>query len=295
MQEALRNPHELTCRNPDANGELEETRRAILALGATPEEREAADQETLFDHFATHLQGTAHETSLNIQYRMLPPIGELVSRVFYADAGGLRHARSTPIDPRVATFAGEVRVRMVDVRGRSQHEGKSTLRVAEVDHIRRELRSLQECAARVGPPPLGPERLGVAVITPYAAQARRLTARLDLTQFPDLAVRIGIVDRFQGDEDQVVIVSIAATTVAGFLKIPNRVNVAVSRAQDLLVLVTDQERALAGQIGAPLQSVAWHIAERVRADDAAYEVLAPRPSARRPRHSSRRPQPDRAA
>ena len=97
-----------------------------------------------------------------------------------------------------------------------------------------------------------------------------------MTQYPDLNVRIGIVDRFQGDEDQVVILSIAATTVAGFLKTPNRINVAISRAQDLLIVTTDRSLALEGRIGEPFQRVALFIDERVKQGDPAYHVLTPK-------------------
>ncbi len=101
-------------------------------------------------------------------------------------------------------------------------------------------------------------------------------SRSPTTRYPDLNVRIGIVDRFQGDEDQVVILSIAATTVAGFLKTPNRINVAISRAQDLLIVTTDRSLALEGRIGEPFQRVARFIDERVKQGDTAYDVLNPR-------------------
>jgi ATP-dependent RNA/DNA helicase IGHMBP2 len=275
VRTVLHKPHTLTTGNTHHADEAKLIRASIEALGATPEERVAADQETLFDHFAEHLHGTPHEATLSTQYRMLAPIGELVSQVFYGDIGGLHHRRETPIDPRVAAFAGDVRVRLVDLPGKEQHEGRSALRLPEVDHVRRELRALNEQAAEVGLPTDGPELLQVAVITPYTAQARRLTARLDLTRYPALNVRIGIVDRFQGDEAQVVFLSMAATTAAGFLKIPNRINVAVSRAQDLLVITTDLKRALAGRIGAPFANVARFISEREEQGDRAYQIVKP--------------------
>jgi hypothetical protein len=272
MREVLRKPERLQTTNPNRTGEAEEIRGAIEALGSGPQEREQADQETLFDHFAARLQGTPHEAALSTQYRMLPAIGEIVSHVFYSDIGGLRHGRRQPIDPRVEAFAGQTRVKLIDIPGREEHDGKSKHRSAEVDHIRKELDALQKAAARTGPPPGGPERLGVAVITPYAAQARRLRANLDTTRYPALSVRIGIVDRFQGDEDQVVILSIAATTVAGFLKIPNRINVAISRARDLLILTTSLPAAMQGRIGEPLQKVARFIDEQVKDGDPGYEI-----------------------
>jgi ATP-dependent RNA/DNA helicase IGHMBP2 len=272
LREVLRQPKQLQTTDTNREDEANELRAQIQALGDTPDERERTGQETLFDHFAERLRGTGSEATLSTQYRMVPEIGELVSQVFYADAGGLRHGRETGIDPRVETFAKETRVKLIDVRGPEQREGKSKYRAAEVAHIRRELQSLQEHAAKIGPPPNGPQRLGVAIITPYAAQARRLRASIDTTRYPALRVRIGIVDRFQGDEDQVVILSIAATTVAGFLKVPNRINVAVSRAQDLLMITTSVGAALDGKIGRPLQNVARFVLQRANENRSGYEV-----------------------
>jgi ATP-dependent RNA/DNA helicase IGHMBP2 len=288
MREVLRQPKQLQTTDTNREGEANELRAQIQTLGDTPDARERAGQETLFDHFSQRLRGTGSEATLHTQYRMAPEIGELVSRVFYADAGGLRHGRVTPVDPRVQAFAKGTRVKLVDVRGPEQREGKSKYRTAEVAHIRGELQSLQEHAAKVGPPANGPERLGVAIITPYAAQARRLRASIDTTRYPALKVRIGIVDRFQGDEDQVVILSIAATTVAGFLKVPNRINVAVSRAQDLLILTTSVGAALDGKIGRPLQNVARFVLQRAEEDHPGYEVARASKPRRRARQSPRR-------
>jgi ATP-dependent RNA/DNA helicase IGHMBP2 len=277
MRDVLRNPSKLQTQTPAREDEAEQLRAAIEALGSTPQEREQADRQTLFDHFADRLEDTEHEAALSTQYRMLPEIGEIVSEVFYKDIGGLKHGRRRPRDPRVQAFAGETRVRLIDIPGREEYDGKSKHRSAEVDRIQTELAALQEAAAHIGPPADGPERLGVAVITPYAAQARRLRASIDLTRYPALDVRIGIVDRFQGDEDQVVILSIAATTVAGFLKVPNRINVACSRAKDLLILTTSLPAAIQGRIGEPLRNVARFIDEQVKEGDAGYEIRRAQP------------------
>ena len=295
MRTVLRDPSKLTTTNEHRAAQAKVIREEIAALGASAAERQQADETTLFDHLAKHLHGTPHEARLDTQYRMVAPIGELVSEVFYADTGGLRHGRQRPVDPRVAAFAKDSRVRLTDIPGKERYEGKSKHRPAEVEHIRAQLRTLQHHAQELGPPKNGPRRLGVAVITPYAAQARRLRAGLELTSYPDLNVRVGIVDRFQGDEDQVVILSIAATTVAGFLRVPNRINVAISRAQDLLILTTSLNDALAGRIGRPLQDVARFIAQQVDDGKTGYEIVRP-PRSRPPKRPRRaQPQPDHAA
>ncbi|HEV7162638.1 MAG TPA: AAA domain-containing protein, partial [Solirubrobacteraceae bacterium] len=283
LSNALRKPSTIASKDPDLAEKA--ARLAVLArgLGASAEERVRSAEETLFEHFATHLRGSEHETTLTTQYRMVPAIGELVSEVFYS--GGLRHGRPADLsdrDPRVSSYAQGSQVRLIDIPGRQRRErpgSKSNLRDEEIDCIRDELAGLQQHAARIGPPPRRPGPLGVSVITPYAAQARRLQTRLEPARYPDLKVRIGIVDRFQGDEDCVVIVSFVNTTYAGFLKIPNRVNVALSRAQDLLIVTTEVRAAEAGAIGEPLKNVVDFITARAR-EDAAYEIVRPSQASR---------------
>ena len=61
------------------------------------------------------------------------------------------------------------------------------------------------------------------------------------------SARVGSVDRFQGQEAPVVIVSLCASTLeeaprgAEFLLSPNRINVAISRAQALAIVVGSPE------------------------------------------------------
>ena len=53
-------------------------------------------------------------------------------------------------------------------------------------------------------------------------------------------LRVGTVDRFQGMEKEVIIISFVrnnAQNQIGFAKDPRRVNVALSRAQQLLVII----------------------------------------------------------
>ena len=77
----------------------------------------------------------------------------------------------------------------------------------------------------------------VLVVAPYNMQVNLLRARL-----PDGA-RVGTVDKFQGQEAEVVIVSMATSGAedmprdASFLLSRNRLNVAISRARCLAVLV----------------------------------------------------------
>jgi uncharacterized protein len=81
----------------------------------------------------------------------------------------------------------------------------------------------------------------IMVVTPYNAQVRLLREVLDSANLP--AVPVGTVDKFQGQEAAVVFFSMATSSGAEiprnveFLYSRNRLNVAVSRARCLAVLV----------------------------------------------------------
>ncbi|QAY69615.1 TM0106 family RecB-like putative nuclease [Xylanimonas protaetiae] len=81
----------------------------------------------------------------------------------------------------------------------------------------------------------------VVVVTPYNAQVQCVREALDAAGFD--AARIGTVDKFQGQEAAVAIVSLAASDAAEvprgmeFLLMKNRLNVAISRAQWAAYLV----------------------------------------------------------
>ena len=86
----------------------------------------------------------------------------------------------------------------------------------------------------------GKPKKEIAVITFYGAQLRKIEERLTPELFPSLHIRTGTVDRFQGMERPVVIVSMVRNNErgdVGFTKKPERVNVAFSRAQELLIIV----------------------------------------------------------
>jgi hypothetical protein len=81
----------------------------------------------------------------------------------------------------------------------------------------------------------------ILVVAPFNLQVRRLREALG----PE--ARVGSVDKFQGQEAPVVIVSLCASTLdeaprgADFLLSPNRLNVAVSRAEALAIVVGSPE------------------------------------------------------
>ena len=89
------------------------------------------------------------------------------------------------------------------------------------------------------PRPLEPR--DIIVVTPYNAQLTQVEKALADAGFPD--VPVGTVDKFQGQEAAVAIVSLAASSAADaprgieFLLLRNRLNVAISRAKVAAYLV----------------------------------------------------------
>jgi superfamily I DNA and/or RNA helicase len=114
---------------------------------------------------------------------------------------------------------GEEGLRFIPV----EHAGNRQSSPEEAEVVRREVERL------------GPEN--VLVVTPYNAQVRCLSAILPP------GTRIGTVDKFQGQEAPAVIFSMATSSGddlvrnIGFLFSRNRLNVAISRAQAVAVLV----------------------------------------------------------
>lgn len=123
--------------------------------------------------------------------------------------------------------------------------GTSRRNDAEVDIIENLVSKMNEVWGQGGNDRLPKE---VGVITFYAAQEKALKARL-LTPmgeqlYEHLDLRLGTVDRFQGMEKPVIIVSLVCNNSAGdigFAKELERINVAFSRAEELLVIVGCRE------------------------------------------------------
>ena len=174
-------------------------------------------------------------------HRLHPAICEFVSGAFYEDrlraAAGNERRVLTPAAGGGPLRLGEVVAGIAFVP--VDHEGNSQGSDEEVACVRDLIAELRQ-HQRVGDEgePSGP--IGshdILVVAPYNLQVRKLLAAL-----PSEA-RVGTVDRFQGQQAAVVIVSMCASephlSARGiqFLFHPNRLNVAVSRAQSLAVVV----------------------------------------------------------
>ena len=164
---------------------------------------------------------------LDVTYRMHPVLCEFISEVFYegrlrAHPTTERQAVHTPGLPSAGAFRIHV-----------DHERRSQYSPEEVDAVGRMVDRLlgSQWTDRYGASRALVES-DILVVAPYNAQVQALSRALD-------GIRVGTVDKFQGQEAPVVLVSMtdsSATEMARgmeFLLSPHRLNVAISRGKAL--------------------------------------------------------------
>lgn len=171
---------------------------------------------------------------LEASYRMHPDLCAVVSRLSYE---GRLHSAPQASERALVGVAPGLQVVGLD------HEHDRTESVAEAEEVLRQVRSLIGTDWREAEKEpwrkLTPKDL--LVVAPYNAQVNLI--RETLSNHGQADVRVGTVDKFQGQQAPVVIVSMTASSHGdvprgmGFLLNRNRVNVAISRAQWLAVLV----------------------------------------------------------
>ena len=173
---------------------------------------------------------------LDRSYRMHPAVCGPVSRLSYE--GRLRSEESRTAARTLDGYPPGVRVLTVD------HDGNSTSSPEEAAVI---VAATQRLLGSPWTDEDGTRELGqddVLVVAPYNAQVLLLQDHFEAAGLPDVAV--GTVDKFQGRQAPVVFVSMTASSIddvprgISFLLNRNRLNVAVSRAKYLSIIVRSQ-------------------------------------------------------
>lgn len=207
-------------------------------------------QESMFSRLWQQIPST-NKVSLTMQYRMHEDIGRVVSKVFYEPEIRLEHyfagERASERAPAFGLFENRPLV-WVDTSGelpaaaspdwewpcdyRNDYEARLVFELLEEVDIE----ALKEVNGGRSDPAVG-------VITFYKKQKNLIASFLDRLS-PDrrrMAV-VGSVDSFQGKEFPLVILSAVRSNSngdIGFLKMPHRINVALSRAQRQLIILGD--------------------------------------------------------
>ena len=189
--------------------------------------------------------------SLSYQHRMHAEIASFSREVIY-EGQALRDANTIQIrDAKLGWDFGQFRARRVwaHVDGREQ----GGVNGDEIKAMAAVLRDFIAWARRKGPPARDLPRVWeVACLCFYVKQERAISDMLrDVTQdvrktrflVRDAHVEIvcGTVDRFQGREADLVMLSMRNTRRVGFLDSPNRLNVGVTRARQQLVVVGNHD------------------------------------------------------
>ncbi len=215
--------------------------------------KEAAEQgldSSLFLYLKEHPEAEGACVSLEVQYRMNQYISYFASEVFYK--GALKaapnvanrtlelHRQFVPEAPWLTRAIQPSRpLVFIDVRNKTVGEVKTN--EAEARTVRAVVQGL---IAR------GIKEKDIGIIAPFRAQVANLRHHLFTNDSvsgwkalqPDTPMSVDTVDRFQGGERMVIIISFAITQLPigelrEFITNPHRLNVALTRAQRKLIVV----------------------------------------------------------
>lgn len=218
--------------------------------------------ETSF--FADLFTKTAKRNKITLtqQYRMHPDIMD-IDNVFYdgqLTSGITGEMREHNIEIKGAfgknIIKKKTHVLLVDCKGREIQESGSTsyYNEKEIDVVKKLLDGLNaNCRYdRDGNPLTGTvnefndRRLSLGVICAYKDQANRIRGKKQkryrsFVEKGDERFMVKTVDDFQGDERDIIILSMVRTNRTKFLQDYHRINVAISRARRLLIIVCNRK------------------------------------------------------
>ncbi|PZX12217.1 AAA domain-containing protein [Breznakibacter xylanolyticus] len=180
------------------------------------------------------------DVMLEHQYRMNETIMAFPSKYFYK---GLLMADVSVANHRI--YPDDVPLEFVDTAGCGYaeevlHHPPGIVNSDEAALVVRHLLQYAEMVSMAG---VAPGEVSWAVISPYKAQTTLLRQLLDGSELmPSGALAVNTVDSFQGQERDVVYISLARSNdegIIGFLADIRRMNVAMTRARKKLVIVGD--------------------------------------------------------
>ena len=228
--------------------------------------------------------GKAVGRTLLRQYRMASAINQVVSHCFYKDALEVgREAPGPEYDELPDYLAKQVvwvdtcdQARSAFHRSAGTHEGalENEAEAVAVVEIVRSIAKSGDFLRRVRDLD-GGKHTPIGIIAMYAAQRDLIRRKLDQADWAadirDL-YSVGTVDSYQGKENRIIILSVVRNDTSktiGFLSDPERINVAMSRAKDRLVVVSSSAM---WQLHpkSPMHSVLEEVRKLAAIDDAAF-------------------------
>ena len=263
-------------KNDDERNRLKELKSYVLKNFKV---LEISHFERLYDQIADNLKGV-----FNYQFRMHPAINEVIKQ-FYNDIGGLKCGLVDPVDlgidapdfigNKASRYHGinagvitpDTHVVWIDSSTPEMLDGTSRVNYGEVAIIKKLLTQLNESGSfhEYNNKWNNAEDKQIGLISFYGKQLRLLHEMTKEFNPNELPIRVSTVDRFQGMERNIIIVSMvrshciqtekeqkpnfqkypeygyAKQVDLGFAQSPNRLNVALSRAKRLLIIVGDSK------------------------------------------------------
>ena len=199
--------------------------------------------------------GTQTSASLWTQYRMAPAIGRLISENFYEGSlvNGERIVPEFYSEGPQFLNSFVTWVDTSDLGKKSYHKKKpkstSLYNICEADLIIKMLKEIYADQLLVDSLKnlVSEDEAAIGVLCMYQDQRVHIMKLFNEEVWSDefeSLVNIGTVDSYQGKENRIIILSVTNSSSSKkprFLKIPNRINVALSRAMDRLVIVGSAE------------------------------------------------------
>lgn len=204
----------------------------------------------------------ANKKLLKEQRRMVFTIGEMVSQIFYQ--GDLENVRMDDERGKVTKFVFPKPITWISTKKmpalEKEHKGKTFSNPTEVEIVVAKLKAIAQAKTKSK---LNDE-LSIAVIAAYSAQVKALREAIHQAGqvLAPLNIEVNTVDAFQGKEADICIYSITRNNTKknlGFQREKPRLNVALSRARDALVIVGNDEFCASVKKDNPFLPVLDHI------------------------------------
>lgn len=210
---------------------------------------------TLLDLLSENLPSKSIK-SLNIQYRMCPEIGKLISYCFYDKKLSTGREDAIPLDLAIKKPVTWYCTSQLNNRYETP-VGKSFVNYKEAEYI-------ANIIGRINLVIGNNKKLTICLLSFYSAQVNILKgvkAKIE-RKYENIEITCDTVDSFQGREADICIVSITRCNRKnnfGFINDLNRVNVALSRGKEALIIVGDSGFCYQSGSASPFEKVIDHI------------------------------------
>jgi len=231
---------------------------------------------------------TNNGITLNTQYRMTSEIGEIVSHCFYNDTeGGLKTGRGPspewygllpPPWNRPVTWidsgSGELSSGEEEVARNkfiNKHEVEAALCILKSLSTPETIANLKNTVTNEKPFPIG-------IITMYRAQKELFELEISKSEWAAPLrpfIKINTVDSYQGQENKIIILSLVRDNPnknQGFLGDQPRINVALSRAQERLIIFGARRMWRKNNTDSALSLVLDYIEDKVAINKEGYKI-----------------------